>query len=570
MIPQTFIDEIQTRTDITDLISSYIPLKRAGRNFKALCPFHSEKTPSFLVSPQKQIFHCFGCGEGGGAIQFLMLHERVSFTEAVEILAKRLGLEIPYQRSTTERLKTALYEVANEASLFFHKNILEDSAQAIRQYLANRGIDIETIKKFRLGYATGHRSLLDYLRKKGFTLEVLEKAALIQSTEGQWRDLFWERITFPIFDVRFRVVGFGARLIKDTSGAPKYINSPENPLYSKREHLFGLNLSKDDIVKEGSVIVVEGYLDMIIPFVHGIRNVVASLGTALTLEQINLLRRYTSSITLVYDADKAGQLATLRAVDTLLEYELKVKIVPLPKGFDPDSLVREKGKEHFSSLIEKRVDFFEYKMQLLKGLYDIETIDGKVKVTQEMFSTISKLKSEIERYEYIKKLSERLRIKEEILIAEFRNLTGKQSTVIALKTAEPLPITERVLLKFMLTNPKAFSIVKKSLREEDFTSPLARKIVSYLFTHAPAQETTTCAPLKFTSMPKDKEINGFISQVLMDEDVALDSEQFKMSLEKLRLRRLKNVKAHLRQELKDAEAKGDCAKRNSLIAKWVK
>ncbi|UCD15320.1 MAG: DNA primase, partial [Candidatus Omnitrophota bacterium] len=319
MIPQKFIDEVQTRTDIGEVISSYIPLKRAGRNFKALCPFHGEKTPSFMISPQKQIFHCFGCGQGGTVIQFIMQYEKASFVEAIEILARRLGLEIPYQRGEKQKLKTILYDAVEQAAQVFNKNLLSRTAAPVMSYLNKRGISKEVIEQFRIGYAAGRNALADNLRKKGFSLEVLEKSSLVIARESGFRDLFADRIMFPVCDSRARVVGFGARLWRQSSSAPKYINSLENPLYSKRQHLFGLNFAKDHILKEDCVIVVEGYLDMIIPFMAGIKNIVASLGTALTSEQIRLIRRYTTNIVLVFDSDKAGQAASLRALDLLLE-----------------------------------------------------------------------------------------------------------------------------------------------------------------------------------------------------------------------------------------------------------
>lgn len=575
MIPQAFIDDIQTRTDIVGVISGYIPLKRAGRNFKTTCPFHAEKTPSFMVSPQKQIFHCFGCGEGGGAIQFLMLYEKLSFIEAVETLAKRLGIEIPYQNTEKEKFRSVIYEALNEASLFFYKNLLEaQDAKFALEYLTKRGIDAEIIKKFRIGYACGtygRNNLMEYMRKKGFKLDILEKASLVIAKEEGYRDLFRERITFPIFDVRSRVIGFGARLCKDIENAPKYINSLEGPVYSKRNNLFGLNFSKDDIIKSDAIIIVEGYLDMIAPFVSGIRNIVASLGTSFTLEQIQLIRRYTNNVILVFDADKAGQLATLRALDLLLENDLKVKIAKLPEGFDPDSLVRKKGKEAFSQLLSESSDFFDYKAALLKNMYDGESIEGKTKIAQEMFQTIHKLSSEIEKYEYLKKLANSLDIKEEILISEFKQSFSKSTTAVQKRTSaftvkEQLSVTEKILVKFMLTNGKAFSVIKKNLSEEDFTSALARKTVSYfLKNHSENNELNSSSLL---SKIEDKELSGFISRILMDDDPPLDKALFKESILKLRSRRLKILKEKMRQEIKAAETQGDKQKLSALMIKY--
>jgi DNA primase len=574
MIPQSFIDEVQTRTDIVEIISSYIPLKRAGRNFKTNCPFHGEKTPSFMVSPQKQIFHCFGCGEGGGVIQFLMLHDKMTFVEAVETLARRLGLDIPYQKTDKDKFRNVIFEVLNEASLFYHNNLLENKAAApVLEYLAKRGIDLDTIKQFRIGYSWGKTTTMDYLRKKNYTLEILENASLVTSQGSSYRDLFRERIMFPIFDVRCRVLGFGARIWRNLEGAPKYIHSFESKVYSKREHLFGLNFSKDEIVKNEEAIIVEGYLDMIMPFIKGIKNIVASLGTALTLEQIRLLRRYTNNITLVYDSDKAGQMATMRALDLLLENDLKVKVLKLEGGFDPDSLVRQKGKDYLLNCLAHKTDFFDYKVGLLKTMHDIESIEGKTKVAQEIFSTISRLQSEIEKYEYIKKLSSCIKVKEEIIIAEFKKFFSKKQPIQnlkppAFKLQEPLSITEKVLIKFMFSNKKAFPIMQKNLEETDFTHPLARKTFSYFFKHYEGSQDL-CSP-KVIATLQDKEISSFISKIILDEDITLDREAFKSSIIKLRQRRRQNLKNKLKTDIKNAEAAGDKDKLRVLINSFDK
>ncbi len=573
MIPQSFIEEVQKRTDLAELIASYIPLKKRGRNLKALCPFHHEKTPSFFVSPEKQIFHCFGCGQGGGAIQFLMLYEKVNFPEAVEILAKRLGLSIPYKKE--EKNKLNLYEAVSEACSFFHKTLLEDkSAEGVRIYLKERGIDLETIRHFRIGYASGRNTLLDYLRKKGFTLEVLEKASLIVAKEEGFRDLFWDRIIFPIFDVRARVIAFGARLWKDVESAPKYINSLEGPLYSKREHLFGLHLTKEEIVKKDSAVVVEGYLDMIIPYMRGITNIVASLGTALTLEQIQLIKRYTSNIFLVFDSDKAGELATLRALDLLLENNLNVEILTLPEGYDPDALVRKKGKGFFLELLSKKIDFFDYKLNFLKRSYNLESIEGKTKVATQMLSTINKLKSEVEKYEYIKRLAEVLKIKEEILLSEARQLSKRddfsfQSNTNRLINAQTvLPLAEKIIFKFMLNHERAFLLVKRNLKEEDFISPLGRRIINCLFQNLSLEKGISCA--KTINGIEDKEINSVLSRILIDEDIPEDKELFKSSLSKLLQNRTKNLKEKLKAEIKEAERIGDKERLKILLTQFDK
>ena len=581
MIPQQFIEEVQSRTDIAELISSYVPLKKTGRNFKGICPFHGEKTPSFIVSPQKQIFHCFGCGEGGGVFQFLTLIEKVTFPEAVEMLAKALGMAMPYQKNKSDKTKSFLYETTSKATSFFH-NILKDNkeCQAIRTYLEKRGIGPETINKFHLGFAPGHNSLIEHMRKSGFTLEVLEKASLVTSSNGSFRDLFINRIIFPIFDVRARVVGFGARTWEDLPNSPKYINSLENVLYSKREHLYGLNFSKDAIIKEDSVVVVEGYLDMITPFMRGIENIVASLGTALTFEQIRLIKRYTSCVVLVYDSDKAGETATARSIDLLLESDLKVKVVHLPKGYDPDSLVLKSGREAFLKLLSEKLDFFDYKLGSLKRAYDADSIEGKTKIAKEMLITLDKLNSEIQKYEYIKKLADNLGLKEEIVIAEFRNMVsktnknydkGRTSAVTSAKSMisnEFVSITERVVIKGMLTNSKALNLARKKLKKEYFSSHLSQKTISFIFSSYSLEENDSTQ--KLLGRIEDKEISSFISKILIDENILLNNQEFRSSLAKLCEQGKKQLKMRLREEIKKAEANGDQERKIELMNKHKK
>ncbi len=510
-------------------------------------------------------------------MQFVTLYEKVNFPEAVEILAKRLGLEIPYQKQDgiNSKLKTNISDVAAEASVFFHQNLLEDkNAKGALAYLLNRGISLDTIKQFRIGYAPGRNTLLDYFRKKNFTIDILEKASLIVSRQESFHDMFNDRVMFPIFDVRGKVLGFGGRIWKDIKEAPKYINSPESPLYSKREHLFGLNFSKDEIIKQDCIIVVEGYLDMIVPYAAGIKNIAASLGTALTPEQAHLIRRYTSHVVLAYDSDKAGQAATLRALDLLLENELKVKVVKLPQGFDPDSLVRKEGRDCFARLIAQREDFFDYKIGVLKNAHDAESIEGKTKITQEIFSTLANLKSEIERYEYIRKLSQALRIKEEIMIDEWRRSHGAKSKnntylkspgTMYKGTKELMPLTEKIIFKFMLNNKKAFPFIKKNLTETDFSSHLARKAASYFFSSG--SPDALAAPENLVSGIQDKDLSSFISSIIMDEDIPFDKESFKGSILKLRKNRMSDLRRKVKDQIGEAEAKGDRGKLEDLIAK---
>ena len=579
MIPQNFIDEVQSRTDIVELIAGYIPLKRTGRNFKALCPFHGEKTPSFVISPQKQIFHCFGCGEGGGVFQFLMFMEKITFPEAIEVLAQKVNLEIPYQRGKSVKDKSFLYEAMGRAVDFYHQKLKTDKDLGpIRQYLAKRFISVETIDTFKLGYAPGSNALMDYMRKAGYTLEALERTALVSAGKFGFRDAFRSRITFPIFDSRSRVVAFGARSISKDPNSPKYINSLEGVLYSKRNHLYGLHLAKDQIIKAEYAIVVEGYLDMIVPYSAGVGNIVASLGTALTDEQIRLLKRYTNRVVLMYDSDPAGQMATMRSIGLLLESGLRAEVVRMPKGYDPDSLITEKGKKYFSRLLSERCDFFDYKLAVLKESHDASSIEGKTKIAKDILATISKLNSEIEKYEYIKKLASSLDVGEEIMIAEFRTnfskVSGSQGegnfsrSLSSGGSRKVTSVTEKVVLKFMFTGGQALSIIKKNLKEDCFDSYLARKTASFFFNSFLQGQDYSIQKLLGTI--KDKEISGLISKILMDDDIPLDKDIFKESLLKLRKKGTMQMKKNLQKSIKEAESKGDKVRLRELIEEYSK
>lgn len=571
MIPQRFIEEVQTRTDIADVIAGYIPIKKSGRNFKALCPFHGEKTPSFMISPQKQIFHCFGCGQGGGALQFVMLYEKTGFVEAVEILAQRAGLEVPREYDPQANIKSRLYEVVAAAADFFHKNLLSEYGKTARKYLNDRGVGAETVKKFQLGLSPSGNALTQYLREKGFTLQMLEQASLSISRGDGYRDLFRERLMFPIFDVRSRPVAFGARLLANIADSPKYINSIEGSLYSKRDHLYGLNFSKDAAIEKDALVVVEGYLDMISPFMCGIKNIAASLGTALTVEQIRIVRRYTANVFLLFDSDKAGQNASLRALDLLLENDLKVSVISLPQGDDPDTLARKQGQQGFLKLLETKQDFFDYKLGIVKRSLNIETIDGKSKIAAEMLGTIARLNNEISRYEYVKRLADALKVKEEVLIAEFKKLTGNfprrhgYAEVPAQDGSQQVSLTEKIVLKFLLAGEKTAAVIFKNVVESDFLSPAAQKTAGYIFSRWRNGQSLKAAVLLNEATPDTARI---LSSVMMDEDIVLDKETLKEVVVKLRKNRLKEIKEKLKGEIKNAEAVNDAPRLKELMIRY--
>ncbi len=420
-IPEAIIEEVQSRSDIVEIISAYLPLKPAGKNYKALCPFHQEKTPSFMVSPERQIYNCFGCAEGGNVFSFLMKHEQLTFLEALKLLADKSGIRLPAEDTDRreEGKSLRLFKLNGLAADFFQSCLEKKEGEKALKYLRDRGLSGETVRKFRLGYALpSWDSLLQEAGRKGFPPNLLEEVGLVlrRRDKSGFYDRFRGRIIFPIFNVTGKIIGFGGRVLDDSS--PKYMNSPETPLYHKSDNLYALNLAKEHILKEGKVIIVEGYLDALTPYQEGVGNVVASLGTALSRGHLRCLRRYTREVVIVYDGDKAGVAATLRGLDLLVEEEFRVRVVSLPPGEDPDGFIREYGKEEFRRRVEKAPGLFDYKLDLLLSRYDPDSVEGKARVAREILPTIAKVRDAIEKRAYIKELATRLNLRGRITLGE--------------------------------------------------------------------------------------------------------------------------------------------------------
>lgn len=424
-IPEHILNEIQDRCDIVEVISGYIPLRQVGRNFKANCPFHHEKTPSFVVSPDKQIYHCFGCNSGGNVLNFVKEYEKIDFIDAVKLLAEKTGIKLPeYKRENNEgdSIIGSIYAV-NDIAADYYVKALEGSGEAMeaRRYVEKRGLEKNYLKTFKIGYAPqGWSSLTDYLMKRGVNIEVAIKAGLVQKGKNNsFYDLFRKRLTFPIFDVRGRVLGFGARVMDDSS--PKYINSPETIVYKKSQNLYGLNFAKPSIREKGFAVITEGYLDVMTSHQYGISNVISSLGTALTMEQIRLLKRYTHNIVMVYDADQAGEMATLRGLDLFLEEGVNVRVATLDSGHDPDSFIRKFGPRGFSERLKRSNSLFTYKLGILNKKFDGRDPETMAEIVKEMLTTISKVRNAVIKAGYIKELSQELSIKEEAIWEELKH-----------------------------------------------------------------------------------------------------------------------------------------------------
>ncbi|MGE5585333.1 MAG: DNA primase [Bacillota bacterium] len=409
------LGDVRAKSDIVEVISGYVALKQTGKTYKGLCPFHTEKTPSFVVSPEKQLFHCFGCGAGGDVFSFIMRAENVGFAEAVKILADRAGILIREDseeaREERERLR-ALYEVNEAACEYFQRVLMESpEAGAAREYVRRRGIRDEIVRKFRLGYALpSWDALLKALTASKIPREALLDAGLVAQGKdpGGHYDRFRARLMFPICDAQGRVLGFGGRVLDDS--VPKYLNSPETALFKKGRNLYGLHLAKDAIRRESTAVIVEGYMDAIASHQHGFGHVVASLGTALTEDQARIIRRYASRVVIAYDADAAGAAATVRGMEILAGARLDVRVASLPAGEDPDSTVRKGGAEALARALTDARPLIDYKLHLATSRCDRGTVDGRVSAAREAARVLATIESAVGRSEYTRRVATELEI----------------------------------------------------------------------------------------------------------------------------------------------------------------
>ncbi|MCL5037512.1 MAG: DNA primase [Chloroflexi bacterium] len=489
-IPRETIDEILQRVDGIAILSQHMSLKKAGNRFKGLCPFHKEKTPSFTYSPEKGLWYCFGCGQGGTLIDFIIKTEHIEFPQAVKILAERAGVRIPEspvemkQASERERL----LELMKEATTFFQRTLRGDpNAAEARAYLEKRGVTNETLEQFRIGYAPRSRdALYNYLKKKGFKTEEMFKAGVIRSGKagGEILDYLYGRIIFPICDSRGKTLGFGGRVIEDTQ--PKYLNTPESPLFSKRNVLYGLNLARPNIIRLDNALVTEGYMDVTALHQAGFNHAVATLGTALTLSHARLLRRFASHCVLAYDADSAGQAATVRGIEIFEEADLAVKILVMPKGEDPDTLIKEHGSRELEKRLMGAKSVVDYLLELTAGKYNMSDPEEKGRFVREAVEIMGRIKDPVRRDEYIKHLCQTYDLKEGTVR---RMLSGTASPVrpgsradeennTAKRVKSKPPDAEESFLACILSEPELFYGMEWEPREEEFANEECRELYS--------------------------------------------------------------------------------------------
>ncbi len=491
------IDEIRNSNDIVDIISQYVVLKRSGRNFFGLCPFHKEKSPSFSVSPDKQIFHCFGCGAGGNVIHFIQKIENIDFRETLEMLAERAGIILPTIENSKEDkkqlLKKKVYEINEKAALFYHENLYKPTSKPAQDYIKKRKLDNKTLKSFQIGYSGNYNELYTYLKKEGYTdEEIIESTLVVKNDNGSYVDRFRKRLMIPIFDVRNRTIAFGGRVLDDS--LPKYINSPESIVYSKGRNLFALNIAKNSNPQK--IIMVEGYMDAISLYQRGINNVVASLGTALTEGQARLLRKYCEKVIISYDSDGAGQAATLRGLEILKAIGCDVRILQMEGAKDPDEYVIKYGSGRFNLLVEDAISLVEFKVKVLKRQLDINNTNDKIKFLNEISKILTAVDNNIEKEVYIDKISSEYNISKEAIYAQINKINYSQnqgSKVLERKYSvrpqtkneqetETLIKRENMIVSLLINEGQSvYEQIKNILNPEDFKKEENKKIITKVY-----------------------------------------------------------------------------------------
>ena len=451
-------EEIRSSNDIVDVISQYVTLKRSGRNFFGLCPFHKEKSPSFSVSADRQYFHCFGCHKGGDVFTFVSEIERVSFKEALELLAERARIELPTTQNAefnkTQYLKDRMYKINAETTIFYHERLYKPLAKIAQDYVKQRKLDNNTLKAFKIGYSGEYNELYKHLKAQGFKDEEILATGLVnKSDRGEFIDRYRKRLMFPIMDVSGKVIAFGGRKLEQNEKLAKYINSNENLVYSKKKHLFGLNLAKQSDSKR--IILVEGYMDAISLYQRGFDNVVASLGTALTEEQGRLLRKYCEQVIISYDSDSAGQEAIMRGLGILEAQGCDARVLQMEGAKDPDEFVIKYGSGRFNMLIDSAISLVEFKIKMLKNKYNLENANDKIRFLKEITQILSNVDNKIEREIYIDHIADQYNISREAIYAEVNKALYSEKT------------NEKVLTKPVVKEPKQVEISPAIVKREN-------------------------------------------------------------------------------------------------------
>lgn len=536
--PEEIVEEVRSRNDIVDVISGYVRLQRKGGNHFGLCPFHNEKTPSFSVSQAKQMYYCFGCGAGGNVITFVMEYENYTFSEAVKMLADRAGIALPeveysQEMKKRESRRSQLLEVNKEAAKYFYFLLRNEQGAVGYRYLTNRGLTAETIKKFGLGYASKYSDdLTKYLKKMGYGDELIKEAGLCAIDEKQGaHDKFWNRVMFPIQDINHRVIGFGGRVMGE--GMPKYLNSPETPIFDKSRNLYGLNFARTS--RADNVILCEGYMDVIALHQAGFTQAVASLGTSFTEGQASLLRRYAKEVLLSYDSDGAGVKAALRAIGILKEAGLTGKVINLEPYKDPDEFIKNLGAEAFKARMEAAENSFFFELRILERDFDMTDPQEKTRFHQEIAKKLCSFSEEVERENYIEAVADKYRIGFENLrklVYSYASKTGLAAPALRPKSgvqkkdtaAEGAKRSQKLLITWLVEEPSLYAKVERYLSPEDFTQELYRRAAEKIFSGLQAGNVNPAAVI---SMFESEEEQREAASLFHTKLPKLDSKQEK-------------------------------------------
>jgi len=555
---QDILDDIRNRLDIVEVISEYVPLKQSGKGHKGLCPFHQEKTPSFMVDSERQIFHCFGCGEGGNIFSFIMKIEKVNFPEAIKILAEKAGVQLPAVKNQDDKVyreRDFILRLNDISANYYQRNLFQEQGKNAFQYLAKRHFKKETIQEYHLGYAlSGYEHLISlFMQKKVQGSDLIKAGLAVKSKKtGNVMDYFRNRIIFPIMNLQGRIVAFGGRVLDDR--LPKYINSPETPVYSKGKHLYGLFQAKKSIRQKNQIIIMEGYTDVLMAYQYGFQNAVASLGTALTTQQIDLIKRYADEVIIAFDSDTAGKNATLRSLNLVKKVGVKIRILSLPTESDPADVLLKKGDKYFSNLINKALPLIDYKLEVLMQQYNSETSEGKVAIVRELFQDLNGINSQLELLEEVKKIAEKLGLEEESMLKDlsrFRKGNRTLPNISAKNIAEETHVNaEKILIGNILQNRENIKKIFSELEVDYFTVKEHREILSVIKDFYEEGEKIDIQKI-MDKLGNQKEIN-LLSQIMMKDVVSSDEESFKRSINAIKKYRLqlelKKVSSKIKEE----------------------
>ena len=565
---QRIIDQVQGANDIVEIIGQYLALKRSGRNLKANCPFHQEKTPSFMVQPEKQIFHCFGCGVGGDVFGFVMRYENMNFPETIRQLAERANIVLPRESAKKSEGPTEseqLYEIYQLARDFYHQQYMDPvKGKVARDYFEKRGFKPEMAAELKMGWASdGWNNLLDFLRKKGCSEDLLMKSGLIfRSSKGTLYDAFRARLIFPIQNLQSKVVAFGGRILGE--GTPKYLNSPENPIFHKRRELFGLNFAKKYIDRERpQIIVVEGYFGFLRLYQEDFKAVVATLGTSLTDEHVQVLKRFAEEAIVVYDGDKAGEAASLRGLEVFLEGGMNVKIARLPTGLDPDDFLKKENREAFQKILASARDFFDYKLEILFGRYNRSDSLGLMRITGDFLETFLKIQNPVLLDRYLKKLASSLGVEENSLRSELMKMkkkTGggasKEEKNISVPKHSPDIVDEMWLLSIAAEDSRFRQILFQELQGDDFREPGSRPFFEMLKETDDLQQKQAL-PQRLSRLTDEKFKQKLIAAMAFEWSDAEREKAFQDCLKRVKSKRLTKRLEELRRSIAKAEQSGD-------------